>query len=137
MVMNRAVFTLLLHPRQSITNPHISTFESTFNAAKIVLDKLLTDSHSAPSTPFLSSPMIGGGEMSPSLAYSPASPAYSPTSPAYSPTSSAYSPTSPAYSPTSPAYSPTSPAYSPTSPAYSPASPAYSPTGGDDEEMKD
>ncbi len=107
----------------------------------------------APSTPFSSSPMIGGGEMSPmsSGAFSPAvdgafspavggasfSPSYSPSSgsygassasPAYNPTSPAYSPTSPAYSPTSPAYSPTSPAYSPTSPAYSPTSPAYSPT---------
>lgn len=112
----------------------------------------------APTTPFASSPMMGG-EMSPmgagafspavggaafSPAYSPssgsygassgsygssaASPMYNPRSPAYSPTSPAYSPTSPAYSPTSPAYSPTSPAYSPTSPAYSPTSPAYSPT---------
>jgi len=106
----------------------------------------------APSTPFASSPMMGG-EMSPMVggAFSPAvggssfSPSYSPSSgsygsslsssygsssasPAYNPTSPAYSPTSPAYSPTSPAYSPTSPAYSPTSPAYSPTSPAYSPT---------
>ena len=107
----------------------------------------------APSTPFSSSPMIGGGDMSPmgpggfspaaggsfspavggsfSPSYSPASGSYgssSASSPAYNPTSPAYSPTSPAYSPTSPAYSPTSPAYSPTSPAYSPTSPAYSPT---------
>ena len=110
------------------------------------------------STPFASSPMNGGAEMSPFVggdaAFSPAvgaasfSPAYSPasgsygqgfasgsygnddgsSSPAYSPTSPQYSPASPAYSPTSPAYSPTSPQYSPTSPAYSPTSPAYSPT---------
>jgi DNA-directed RNA polymerase II subunit RPB1 len=110
------------------------------------------------STPFASSPMVGGGDMSPFVdgngAFSPAvgaasfSPGYSPasgsygqgfasgsygsddgiSSPAYSPTSPQYSPTSPAYSPTSPAYSPTSPQYSPTSPAYSPTSPAYSPT---------
>jgi DNA-directed RNA polymerase II subunit RPB1 len=109
-------------------------------------------------TPFASSPMVGGGDMSPfvdgSAGFSPAvgaasfSPAYSPasgsygqgfasgsygndegaSSPAYSPSSPQYSPTSPAYSPTSPAYSPTSPQYSPTSPAYSPTSPAYSPT---------
>jgi DNA-directed RNA polymerase II subunit RPB1 len=86
------------------------------------------------STPFSSSPMIGGdggaspfagdGMFSPAVGAASFSPSYSPSSGSYGSgfSSGSYGSgdmsSSPRYSPTSPVYSPTSPSYSPTSPAY-------------------